>query len=186
MLEGKQKFSLGVPLSFPAPVKFAAPNRVTFHYNSGFTVAETFSGQFDLLIPAEFAPGATFDGKPLQDGKPCFLLADPYVRYSVSGAAGVHRFELPAWRIRPADLGKPDSSTGNDPGMPSDFKYYLPVYLEGDFDAKLDVEKPFDHKVYVSYYILSIYDPMRCDVTLSPRRTALAAESWATHLQIPQ
>ena len=174
-----RSFARELPLAFPAPVKFAAPNRVTFHYNSAFTVAAPLSSALNLLIPAEFADGATCDGQPLTAGETCFLLADPYVRYSIPGAAGVHRFELPAWRNRPADLGKPDSATGNDPGMPSDFKYYLPVYLEGDFDVELDVEGPFDHKVYVSYYILNLYDPKKCDVTLKPRRTALAAGSWA-------
>ena len=53
----------------------------------------------------------------------------------------------------------------------------------GDFDVALDVEKPFDHKVYASYYILTIHDPKRCDVTLKPRRKVLAAGSWATQGQ---
>ncbi len=174
-----RKFAHTVELPFPAKVSFAAHNRIPFHYNSQFTVAEDIVSPLKLLVPAEFASGVSFDGKPLQDGKSINLIDEPYVEFSVSGMAGGHRFELPAWRVRPLDLGKPDSSTGNDPGMPSDFKYYLPVYLEGDFDAILDVESPFDHQVYVSYYILHIYDPKRCDITLRRRRNSLAAGSWA-------
>ncbi|MBQ7651739.1 MAG: hypothetical protein IJS15_12320, partial [Victivallales bacterium] len=168
-----------VDLPSSADVRFAKPNRIPFHYNSQFTVVEDIASPLKLLVPTEFASGVTFDGKPLEDGKAIRLIDESYVEFSVSGAAGPHRFELPTWRVRPADLGKPDSSTGNDPGMTSDFKYYLPVYLEGEFDALLDVEAPFDHQVYVSYYILHIYDPKRCDVALSPRRTALASGSWA-------
>jgi hypothetical protein len=172
-----------VELPFPAKVDFASPNRIPFHYNSQFTVTENLASPLRLLVPAEFAAGVTYDGMPLGEGRAVSLLDEPYAEFAVSGTAGKHGFELPAWRVRPLDLGKPDSSTGNDPGMPSDFKYYLPVYLEGDFDAALDVEAPFDHQVYVSYYILHIYDPKRCDVTLTPRRASLAAGSWATQGQ---
>ena len=172
-------FARETALPFPARVKFAAPNRVPFHYNSQFTVAESLTAPLKLLVPAEFASGATCDGRALTGGRDIKLQDEPYVEYCVSGAAGSHRFELSAWKIRPANLGKPDSSTGNDPGMPSDFKYYLPVYLEGEFDVELNVAGAFDHPVYLSYYILQIYDPQRCDVALKPRRTALTAGSWA-------
>ncbi len=178
-----KRFARTMELPFPAEIVFAAPNRIPFHYNSQFTVAESLSSHLRLLIPTEFATGAMYDGKPLGRGNMVNLLDEPYSEFFVSGEEGVHAFELPKWMVRPPDLGKPDSSTGNDPGMPSDFKYYLPVYVEGDFDASLDVENPFDHQVYLSYYILHIYDPKRCDVTLRPRRRTLEAGSWAVQGQ---
>ncbi len=178
-----QSFARSIELPFPAAVEFAAPNRIPFHYNSEFTIAETLASGLKLLVPQEFASGVKYDGKVLDAGKNVKCMDEVYVEYAVSGTAGRHSFELPAWQNRPANLGKPDSATGNDPGMPTDFKYYLPVYLDGDFDAALDVENEFDHQVYVSYYILQIYDPKRCDITLSPRRKTLAAGSWAVQGQ---
>jgi len=178
-----QKFAGRSELPFPAAVNFAAPNRVPFHYNSEFTVAEEIPGGLQLLIPQEFAAGATYDGEVLAGGSTVKLMAETYVQFTVSGGVGKHSFFLPAWEKRPPDLGKPDSSTGNDPGMPADFKYYLPVCVDGEFDAALDVTGEFDHKVYLSYYILQIYDPEKCDVTLTPRRKLLTAGSWAVQGQ---
>ena len=174
-----QAFCQARQLSFPAPVTFAAPNRIPYHYNSQFKVAESLSTALKLLIPVDFASGATYDGQTLNVGRAVKIQDEPYLEYDISGAQGIHSFVLPAWKNRPMNLGKPNSTTGNDPGMPGDFKYYLPAYLEGDFDAELDVEKPFDHQVYVSYYILQIFNPEKCDVTLRPRRTSLVAGSWA-------
>jgi len=168
-----------VPLAFPAPVRFTSPDRVPFHYNSSFTVEEALASPLSLLVPEKFASKTFFDGKKAENGRPVRLWDEPYVAFTVPGTAGEHDFRLAAWENRPADLGKPDSSTGNDPGVAADFEYYLPVYLEGDFDALLDIEKPFDHPVYRSYYILQIYDPAKCAVTLAPRRTRLDAGSWA-------
>jgi len=166
-------------LPLPAPVKFSAPNRIPFHYNSQFTVEEDIASPMKLLIPEELASEVTFDGRQLANGKAIRLYDEPYVEFIIPATAGVHRFDLPSWQNRPADLGKPNATTGNDPGMPTDFKYYLPVYLEGEFDARLDVDSPFDHEVYVSYYILHIFDPKRCDVSLRPRRSELDAGSWS-------
>ena len=179
----EQEFAAQTELKFPAAVEFCAPNRIPYHYNSEFTVAETLPGQLKLLVPQEFANAVKYDGKELSSGKDFKLLDEPYVEFIIDGSTGKHAFELDDWKIRPLDLGKPDSATGNDPGMKSDYKYYLPVYLEGDFDAALEVEGEFDHKVYISYYILQIYDPKRCDITLSPRRKTLEAGSWSTQGQ---
>ena len=177
------EISTRIDLPFPAEVEFSGCNRIPFHYNSEVTVAKDIPGGLKLLIPQEFTSGAMYDGEVLNGGTEVKVMDEPYIKYDVSGNAGKHSFYLPAWKIRPANMGKPDASTGNDPGMPTDFKYYLPVYINGDFDAALDVVGEFDHKVYLSYYILQIYDPEKCDVTLTPRRKTLDAGSWATQGQ---
>jgi len=178
-----QTFARETALPFPAAVEFDAPNRVPYHYNSEFTITENLAGNLKLLIPQEFAAEAKYDGKELNNGKAVKLLDEPYVEFIVNSNAGKHSFELDDWKIRPLDLGKPDSATGNDPRLKSDYHSYLPVYLQGDFDAALDVDGEFDHQVYISYYILQIYDPKRCDVTLTPRRKTLDSGSWSTQGQ---
>jgi len=172
-----------ISLPFPAEVEFCAPNRIPFHYNSEFTVDESLQQPLRLLIPQELASEVFYDGRKVSNGRAVKCFDDDYVEFSVDGSKGKHNFFLPSWENRPLDLGKPNSTTGNDPGMPTDFKYYMPVYLDGEFDAEVTVEKAFDHKVYVSYYILQIFDPAVCEIALSSRRKVLDAASWAVQGQ---
>jgi hypothetical protein len=78
----------------------------------------------------------------------------------------------------------PNVGTGNEPEVTGDYHFYLPVLLRGEFDTALDIEGEFDHPVAGTYYILEIYAPARCDVSLTARRKKLAAGSWAEQGQI--
>ena len=167
-------------LPFPAAVEFGAPNRVPFHYNSEFTIATGIGSDLKLLIPARFAAGTPlYDGKPLSGGRKIRILTDDYLEYAIPGTAGRHSFLLPAWQGRHPYLGLPSVGTGNDTSDVGDHQFYLPVYLDGDFDVSLEIDGEFDHPAASTYYILELYAPKRCDVTLSPRRKTLDAGSWA-------
>lgn len=169
-----------VKLPFPAGVKFAAPNRVPFHYNSEFTVAEESDSQLYLLVPEIFAAeGISYDGKALDGGIRTTEYGDNYIKYAVDGTRGKHSFALTAWKVRPDYLGLPFVGTGNEKDTNNDKQFYLPVILEGEFDTALDIEGEFDHMVAGTYYILDLYAPAKCDVSISKRRTALDVGSWA-------
>ena len=174
-----------VSLPFPAEVGFAAPNRVPFHYNSEFTITRDIPGKVQLLIPEVFAGDTIlFDGKKLTGGAEVLELTDRYLAFDIPAAAGKHSFELSAWHHRPAYLGRPHVGTGNEPEVTGDYQFYLPVILQGDFDTALEISGEFDHQVGGTYYILELYAPEKCDVSISPRRNTLDAGSWADQGQI--
>lgn len=166
-------------LAFPAKVSFDAPNCIPFHYNSGWEIRETLPQLF-LRIPAEYLEsGVTYDGIPLSNGSPVKVFDDDYVEFEIPGNVGIHSFELTDWNDRPDDLKTPpDSSVEPETAVVPDYKFHLPVYLSGEFDAGLKIEDEFDHRVF-HYYNLTMYMPRVCEVILTKRSKTLNSGSWA-------
>ena len=106
------------------------------------------------LFVTKYLHIVSIDGASPGTPQPMRLFDDEYLAYDAPCAPGRHTFAL-----------------NREPAV------HTHVFLAGDFDAEITTEGDFSRK-YSEIYCMEMFVPAKAEVTLTPRRTALAAGSW--------